>query len=235
MLGMLRPTRVVSMLLPAVVGACTGGVSIPARLQQCGILGEGEIGPPIERLFYAPNDCYRACLSEASCEDLRSTLCGSSIDLLLRCDRRCAARCDDGSLIAVEALCDGTQHCVGGEDERDCPTFRCSDGTELLSRLRCDGWNHCLGGEDEQDCPGQLSCRGRSGEMLGPSFQCDGFEQCVDGSDERSCFTHRCDDGTELLRRPGRGVRCDEFRHCPDGSDEEGCAQLVLMCPSTSR
>lgn len=213
------------------LAACTATDPIAVRLEQCGLIGEGTVGSQFDGAFYAPNECYRACLGGAGCEELEAALCRSSLELLIRCDQRCAHRCADGALIAVEAVCDGVETCEGGEDEMGCPTFTCRDGTVLPARARCDGSSSCSDGEDEIGCPGVFRCESTWGEPLaGRWYECSGYVECADGSDERDCPEHVCEDGTRIAHRQDEAPRCDGRWHCRDGSDERDCAQLVLMC-----
>jgi hypothetical protein len=210
--------------------ACTGHrPAVAARLQECGLASEGEISAALSAAFYEPNDCYRGCLAGASCEDLGAALCGTSIELLLRCDQLCAHRCADGSLIGVERVCDGAMQCEDGSDEASCPTFDCGDGNVLPARVRCDGAPNCSSGADERGC-GFAECATEWGERVSVEpYRCDGYMHCLDGSDERACPEHRCEDGESVPTYRGE-PRCDGWRQCRDGSDEDGCAALTPMC-----
>ena len=195
---MLRFLLLVSALAVA-LAACGDTPDPHDALRACGLLTEGEVRWDA---FYAPTSCYRECLAEGSCEELEAALCRSSIELLQRCDARCAYRCDDDSLLPVEAECNGVVECVGGEDEAGCPTMICDDGSEV-GGARCDGRWNCPDGSDERACP--VDC---------------------DQSWNSTCPPYRCPDGTEINYQP----RCDGWAQCPDGSDEDGCAELILMC-----
>lgn len=163
---------------------CAGerGADLPAQLRSCGLVTEGDLPYPP---FYAPTECYEACLGEASCEALEQALCRTDVQLLRDCDGRCAFACASGALIAVELVCDGVEHCEGGDDERECPAYRCDDGQELVGdKHRCDGRVACADGSDEAACP-MFLCD--DGEAVARGARCDGWAQCADASDEADC------------------------------------------------
>lgn len=210
--------------------ACTSEPTpLRQHLAECHLLSQGHVGRAVEGRFYMPTDCYRDCLSSATCEDLGAVLCGSSIALLRRCDEECAYHCDDGALIAIDDVCNGVPECSGSEDEADCPTRPCDDGTVVLESAWCDGLVDCFSGEDEASCA-TFSCTGSFGDFYGPWVLCDGTTQCADGSDEASCAQLTCQDGSTVRIRPDIDARCDGRWHCSDGSDEMGCAELTPMC-----
>lgn len=218
----------VALVLAILPLGCAPEGRVEQRLATCGFLSEGEIGPRITAPFYQPNDCYRACLGGATCEELESLLCGTTIDLFLRCDAQCAYRCDDGALIGVEDVCNGFMECAGGEDERGCPGVTCADGSTVPGE-RCNGRGECPDLSDEEGCP---TCEAVWGGnlFLVHAGLCDGYLACLDGADERGCPEHRCDDGTIVTHREGAPVRCDGRVQCPDGSDEAECAGFVFEC-----
>ena len=190
-------------LLLLLVACSEGPSSVEARLRECGLVSEGLLR---YQPLYAPDDCYRSCLGEASCEELEVALCRTDVQLLIECDRRCAFACDDGGLVAVESVCNGFEDCEGGEDERDCPSHTCADG-EVVEGVRfCDNIPQCADGSDEDEvtCP----------------VDCDAQPWHHD------CPEVECSDGD--LRHPS--TRCDGWRVCPDGRDEEGCADITAMC-----
>jgi len=161
---------------------CNAGVE--SQLRACGLISDGELG---RFPLYAPNDCYDQCLGGASCEALEGAFCRTDVQLLIECDRRCAFACDSGALIAVEAVCNGSDDCEGGEDERDCPVYVCDDGEELAgAHHRCDGTTRCRDGSDEAGCPSsEFTCA--DGSTVDARHRCNGWTACDDGSDEVGC------------------------------------------------
>lgn len=188
------------------LGACAGDEarSVSDQLRACGLMSEGHV---TALPFYVPNDCYDSCLRTAGCAELEDALCGESIDLLIRCDERCAFRCPESGLIAVERVCNGFDDCSDGADEEGCPTFRCADGVILSKSRRCNGGVDCADASDERDCP-PPACDGSLADPDCPSFQ------CADGTQQPPY------------------VRCDGWTACSDGSDEVGCAEITAMCES---
>lgn len=217
------------------VGACAPaqGEVLVERLRECEILSDGELGPYALSGFYAPDACYERCLAEASCPDLTASLCRAELELLLRCDQRCAFACDDGTLLGPDRVCDGFRACAGGEDEEGCDfPLTCTDGTRVRG-ARCDGAWNCPDGSDEAGCPatsGFTSCADGSASYA--SWQrCDGASSCANGEDEVGCPTFGCADSTTITWRIGGvSARCDGWTQCRDGSDEAGCARLTYMC-----
>lgn len=189
---MRRPPSLLLLALAGVLpwSGCAGDAPLAERLDACGLVGEGELGPTITSGLYAPDACYRDCLASASCEELGEAVCRTSFDLLLRCDQRCGHHCPDGAVVSPEALCDGIPSCADGSDETGCATFRCDDGRDLSARVRCNGWHECWTGEDEEDCPRAIHrCPDGTEVEHAPDrpVRCDGLWTCGDGSDERDC------------------------------------------------
>lgn len=215
----------------ALVLGCANDGILAGRLEACGLLTQGEIGPGSFRGFYAPNDCYQRCLAAAECEDLRRAACRTDLTLLLECDGQCALRCiSDDAPYGVNELCDGAPQCTDGSDEADCPgneLLSCSDGVARWGQ-RCDGVFACPDGYDETSCPASV-CDGT--REYAAWERCNGYPFCRDGADERDCPSYVCANGERLVfRDPALVVRCDGFGQCSDRSDELGCATLQATC-----
>lgn len=214
----------------SLAGCANERQALTSQLEACGLLSEGRVSARTLSAIYAPNGCYEQCLAEATCAQLEEALCRTSVSLLVRCDERCAFRCDDGGLLGPERVCDGSPQCMGGEDERGCSfPLECRDGRRVPG-ARCDGAWNCPDGSDEQGCPpSETTCDG--GRWFGSWERCDGYQNCIDGADERDCPSHRCDDGRTITYRTGaEDPLCNGWTQCGDGSDERDCAQLVVMC-----
>jgi hypothetical protein len=209
---------------------CTNGGVLAERLRTCGLLSEGETGLRSLGSIYAPDACYRDCLAEAPCEALEQALCRSELELLVACDQRCAFRCADGSLLAVERRCDGFAQCADGGDEAGCPGWgeiACDSGSPVMG-ARCDWVYQCPDGSDERDCGHYPTCDG--GRTYSVWDRCNGYRSCTDGADEAGCPQLVCDDGTTFAIPEGATPRCDGWSQCPDGTDERDCASLTLNC-----
>lgn len=206
---------------------------LAARLRECGILGPGLVTATEIVPFYAPDACYVDCLSSAPCTALVARACGLGTDVARACDQECAHRCDNGALVRADAVCDGTDECGDGSDERGCPTFRCDDGTAIAAIGRCDGFTQCSGGADERSCPNTCLTTWGQRLVVSPYWHCNGSAQCADGSDEVGCTTFDCGNG-QIVTTDGRDVRCDGVTDCwQTGADERDCparAARVVMC-----
>ncbi|XP_048483491.1 sortilin-related receptor isoform X4 [Plutella xylostella] len=119
--------------------------------------------------------------------------------------------CEPGVCIPLTWVCDMTEDCNGGEDERGCsradgnPTYQC--------------------GPDETPCGDGRGC-------VADKNVCDGVPQCMDHSDEAHCEGHKstsdcqsdsfvCDDGTRCVSPV---LVCNGHQDCYDGTDELNCS-----------
>lgn len=107
---------------------------VVSRASECGIpLAEGVCDD-------GAWDCRLACLTGRGCASLRTYFDG---DGLPPEDRRCMTACGrfacgDGTDIAGGGVCDGTQDCENGADERDCVYMSCADGMVIHERGSCE-------------------------------------------------------------------------------------------------
>ncbi|XP_066263229.1 CUB and sushi domain-containing protein 1-like [Branchiostoma lanceolatum] len=116
-------------------------------------------------------------------------------------------RCSEGSCLPTAWRCDGTPHCLNGEDEEDCGDDGggcspgdavCDDGSSCYPvEGVCDSVVDCSDGSDEANfcllftgppCSGtQLKCL--DGTCIDKSTDvCDGENDCMDGVDEQQCW-----------------------------------------------
>ena len=80
-------------------------------------------------------------------------------------------KCPQSFCLPFHKLCDGTAHCIDGEDE-----------------MLCDhAWT----------CPGMLRCQ--SGSCVGIDYVCDGIPQCQFSEDEEYCNLDQCPHGCSCL------------------------------------
>jgi hypothetical protein len=196
--GSIMPGSIIAwLLLSAVTLGCAAHneereETVSARLRACGLLTEGALGAD---LLYSPSACYQECLSTATCDELQDALCGTSIDLLVDCDARCAFECGDGSLLALEEVCDGRAQCEDESDEASCgEPSACARRDSGADVVECDGVRQCADGSDERAC--EFDCG--DGVVASPDARCNGWEQCPNGADEVGCaeLTLMCDPAT---------------------------------------
>ncbi|KAL9883916.1 terribly reduced optic lobes isoform 28-T30 [Glossina fuscipes fuscipes] len=155
-----------------------------------------------------------------------------------------------GYVICDEHVCDGTEHCLDGEDEENCGSvedntsyekvcaaneFKCDDRC-LPKEYQCNGVIECYDRTDEEHCPecssSEFKCR--SGNCIDGSKRCDRILDCPDGDDE----DERCRCAADQFRcRSGECVpayaQCNGYRECPDNSDEDDCLDPARTCLSS--
>ena len=94
--------------------------------------------------------------------------------------------CDDGSIVKLSEVNDGTKDCTDGEDEPvylSTISYECLDGTTVPLRLVNDGNGDCPDGSDEPNFITAIVCDNDLKTV--PSYRVnDGTPDCDDGSDE---------------------------------------------------
>ncbi|XP_071591185.1 MAM and LDL-receptor class A domain-containing protein 1 isoform X2 [Heliangelus exortis] len=140
--------------------------------------------------------------------------------------------------LSLTAKCNGTEECMDGSDEMNCPTtttttpldscklteFLCPSKGCIPSLLKCDGVPDCHLNEDEVGCPinncfdGSLLCASTN-QCIATSQRCDGIADCIDFSlDESSCSV--CPE--EYCKNGGQCIIKDNIPLCQCGKEWKG-------------
>ncbi len=170
---------------------------LQSRLRECGVLGAGRYH--CENFGDDAEQCESSCVRDAECAGLEEFYC-SFMGPVSRCFQECIGlatfTCDDGTVLSVNARCDGFGECLNLEDEADCTAvsgYRCRNVDQRVDfSLYCDGVPDCSDGSDETPgCAVELTCD--DGVSVTGYQICDGIRYCTDGSDEASgCAVSTC-------------------------------------------
>uniref|UniRef100_A0AC34F2A2 Uncharacterized protein n=1 Tax=Panagrolaimus sp. ES5 TaxID=591445 RepID=A0AC34F2A2_9BILA len=165
------------------------------------------------------------------------------------CNKHSAFDCGNKHCILKSKVCDGTNDCPNGLDEKNCtcPTtfFKCPsklpNGNDkcIEQNQRCDGFLDCPNGEDENGCEkcsneDAFKCM-KENKCISQTARCDGRKHCSDGSDEEDCSLEKCaihplsmymcSDKKNCFRKD---EICSPYSKCPKPSavDKGYCAVL---------
>uniref|UniRef100_A0A673C7V2 Heparan sulfate proteoglycan 2 n=1 Tax=Sphaeramia orbicularis TaxID=375764 RepID=A0A673C7V2_9TELE len=129
-------------------------------------------------------------------------------------------RCDDGTCILMEYLCDNRPDCRDMSDELNCGEWL---PFGFVTRLFNTFFPPIL----LDIKPPTPSVTPTSGECIPRDYVCDGQRDCSDGSDEFRCGTPSPCEPNEFKCKNGRCAlklwRCDGDNDCEDNSDEIDC------------